>query len=264
LEAPAAASTSRTAAIDDPEDAAANEPVAAAWGLALRRLPAWLVSLVVHLGLLLTLALCRFAENKDARGVFVIAETAEAPQELVENLVEVELAEKPPEFTAAARDLLIADVGLVTLGDVTLSAEVGTGGGPAGIALSDTTFGEIGALFGKDGAGMANVSDGLRVSASFFGARARGEKFVFVVDNSNSMVRGRFETALLELMRTVDSMTPQQQFYVVFFSDSTYRLFHPNPAAGVVPATELMSHPGLTRNRWIARQFSRASRCTAS
>ena len=55
---------------------------------------------------------------------------------------------------------------------------------------------------------------------------------MFVVDNSNSMIRGRFETALLELIRTVDNMTPKQQFYVIFFSDTAYRVFHPNPAPG--------------------------------
>ena len=61
---------------------------------------------------------------------------------------------------------------------------------------------------------------------------------MFVVDNSNSMTRGRFETALLELMRTVEGMNPQQQFYVIFFSDTAYRMFHPAPAPSLVPATE--------------------------
>ena len=68
---------------------------------------------------------------------------------------------------------------------------------------------------------------------------------MFVVDNSNSMIRGRFETALLELIRTVDNMTPKQQFYVIFFSDTAYRVFHPSsrrpawcPADGIATSSD--------------------------
>lgn len=52
------------------------------------------------------------------------------------------------------------------------------------------------------------------------------------------MTRGRFETALNELAKTVEVMSPKQQFYVIFFSDTAYRLFHPQPAPGLVVATE--------------------------
>jgi hypothetical protein len=56
-------------------------------------------------------------------------------------------------------------------------------------------------------------------------------------DNSNSMGRGRFETVLDELMKSVDGMTPKQSFYVIFFSDTAYRMFHPEPAPTLLPAT---------------------------
>lgn len=52
------------------------------------------------------------------------------------------------------------------------------------------------------------------------------------------MTRGRFETALDELMRTVEVMSPKQQFYVIFFSDTAYRMFHPEPAPRLVSATD--------------------------
>ena len=238
LDRAAPAPPSGSEAVDSPENDADDEAVAAAWGLAFRRMPAWLVSLVVHLVLLLSLALCKFAEDKPSRGVFVLAETVEAPDELVENLAEFELNVRPLEFTSVAGDSPLADVGVTALGDVTLAAELDARDVLSDVSLSETAVDEIGALFGKDGAGMADIGDGLKAVASFFGARSRGEKFVFIVDNSNSMIRGRFETALLELVRTVDNMSPQQQFYVIFFSDSAYRMFHPDPAPGLVPATE--------------------------
>jgi len=103
--------------------------------------------------------------------------------------------------------------------------------------VSDVTTHEIGALFGDQGKGMTTIGEGLG-AASFFGAKAQGTRFVFVVDNSNSMGGGRFETALNELMKTVEGMTPQQSFYVIFFSDTAYGLFHPQPAKTMVRATD--------------------------
>jgi hypothetical protein len=83
---------------------------------------------------------------------------------------------------------------------------------------------------------MSMIGEGLS-AASFFGSKTKGSRFVFVVDNSNSMGGGRFETALSELMKTVDGMSAQQSFYVIFFSDTAYRLFHPKPVMRMVPAT---------------------------
>jgi hypothetical protein len=48
---------------------------------------------------------------------------------------------------------------------------------------------------------------------------------------------GRFETALIELARSIESMNPRQSFYVIFYSDAVYRMFHPDPAPDLVPAT---------------------------
>ncbi len=209
---------------------------AIAWRLTLRHMPAWLVSLLVHLALLLVLALSKFAEDR-THGIYVTAELIELAEEFVENW-DLELEALPPlPVESFAGDAAIPDVGVLALGDLTLAAEL-AGRDPWGeLPIPQTTLDEIGLLFGADGAGMADIGDGLK-AASFFGARSRGERFVFVVDNSNSMIRGRFETALLELIRTVDSMTPEQQFYVIFFSDTAYRMFHPAPAPGLVPATE--------------------------
>ncbi|MCA9178716.1 MAG: VWA domain-containing protein, partial [Planctomycetales bacterium] len=100
-----------------------------------------------------------------------------------------------------------------------------------------TTVGEIGALFGKDGQGMSDVGDGLKAAATFFGAKSVGSRFVFVVDNSNSMGSGKFETVMNELVRTIDTLGPNQRFYVIFFSDVAYPLFHPQPAYDLVKAT---------------------------
>ena len=106
------------------------------------------------------------------------------------------------------------------------------------LALSGSAVGDVAALFGGDGRGMLDLREQLKPAISFFGTRATGERFVFVVDNSLSMGKGRFETAMDQLVKSVERLSPKQQFYVILFSDSAYRLFHPYPAPGMVLATK--------------------------
>jgi hypothetical protein len=60
---------------------------------------------------------------------------------------------------------------------------------------------------------------------------------VFVVDNSSSMRDGRLDAAIAELVRSVESLSPRQAFYVIFVSDQPYPMFYPQPAADLLPAT---------------------------
>lgn len=206
----------------------------------LRALPAWLVSVIVHMVALLVLALCTFSNPSERDEVFVSGSQVEPMEELFEELAELEI-ESPQELRETKEWSLameVIDLGEIAFGDLTAPTEIETADSIGDIAFNVTTVDEIGALFGKDGQGMSDISDGLAAAASFFGARARGRRFVFVVDNSNSMTRGRFETALDELMRTVEVMSPKQQFYVIFFSDTAYRMFHPEPAPRLVSATD--------------------------
>ncbi len=83
--------------------------------------------------------------------------------------------------------------------------------------------------------------------ASFFGKRVAAVDYVFVIDNSNSMTGGRFETALNELMIAVNQLTPKQRFFVLFYSDTAYPMFHPKPAQQLMPATP--------RNKELLRQW---------
>lgn len=76
-----------------------------------------------------------------------------------------------------------------------------------------------------------------KTSAAFFGSKQLASSFVFVIDNSNSMTKGRFETALNELAKTIMALTPQQKYYIIFYSDTAYGLFHPQTARNLIPAT---------------------------
>ena len=55
---------------------------------------------------------------------------------------------------------------------------------------------------------------------SFFGLRARGQFFVFVVDQSGSMIDDdRLTRAKIELLRSVFALQPPQRFEVIFFNE---------------------------------------------
>jgi hypothetical protein len=52
------------------------------------------------------------------------------------------------------------------------------------------------------------------------------------------MVSGELETLVVELLRSVKSLTPKQHFYVIFYRDSLYPLFYPNAPQHFVKATD--------------------------
>lgn len=90
-----------------------------------------------------------------------------------------------------------------------------------------------------DGQGTGNgVGDGS--GTTFFGLNAPGKKFVFVVDASGSMRRpfdGPGKTLLgrvkLELLKCITQMSPDQEFFIVFFNDDAI----PMPATELIKAT---------------------------
>jgi hypothetical protein len=86
-------------------------------------------------------------------------------------------------------------------------------------------------VFGESGAGLTTFDTGLGEApiAKFFGQEIEGRRIVFVLDNSGSMQGGRLETVIAELLRCVDSLRQDQQFYVIFHSDMVYPLFYPDP-----------------------------------
>jgi von Willebrand factor type A domain len=68
---------------------------------------------------------------------------------------------------------------------------------------------------------------------SFFGLEASGDRVVFVVDISGSMSGRRFYRARTELRRSIESLRPDQQYFVIFFNDGAL----PMPAEKLLPAT---------------------------
>jgi hypothetical protein len=66
-------------------------------------------------------------------------------------------------------------------------------------------------------------------SSEFFGIKAKGRRFVYIVDRSGSMGGVLLERARTELMRAVKELNKRQRFYVYFFSSRTSPMFDPPP-----------------------------------
>lgn len=65
---------------------------------------------------------------------------------------------------------------------------------------------------------------------SFYGVRAEGKVFIFVVDCSGSMAaQGRLERAKIEIRRSVLAMRHPQKFHVIFYDDQ------PRPMPAGIP-----------------------------
>ena len=100
-------------------------------------------------------------------------------------------------------------------------------------------LGDLGALFGDSGNGLAELGEGIGSAgtASFFGTKVEGNRILYILDNSGGMQSGKLETLIDELLDSVGSLRPKQQFYVIFYSDTVYPLFYPRSATNFVNAT---------------------------
>lgn len=95
--------------------------------------------------------------------------------------------------------------------------------------------------------GEAGGPPGGGSQARYFGVTAAGDRFVYALDISTSMDEGggpsaegsRFERATAELLRSVEALSSDQQFYVFLFCYRTRHMFDKQVATPrMVPATE--------------------------
>ena len=180
------------------------------------------ISLVVHVAVLLILA-SMFINVKDHRIKGLVITSAPPSQNLIQEVV---IEPTPLEVTEPT------------------DADASESAAPTEIVRAETVTApnfmeSISGAAIKPPASMAasGLGKAAKSKPEFFGSRVSAVDYVFVIDNSNSMTRGRFETALNELLKAVTQLTARQRFYVIFYSDTAYPLFHPRPATDLVNAT---------------------------
>lgn len=197
--------------------------------------PGWSASMIVHAIGLVALALLTLTLPEEEKEIPIVANSVEVIDDMEEIEEELELeVEKPivEEFVPDVSDV-IEDPGEAIMGDLNQTETA------APSDLGDLATIDVGAL-GLDidlmGDGKGKKGDGIGV-ASFFGVTTRGRKFMYVVDNSNSMSNGKFEMACNELFKSISGLSYDHEFYIIFYSDAAYPLFYPRSAPRWVKAT---------------------------
>ena len=228
-----------SAAAQNKQAETAEEPAPSEGGngwLGTRQVPAWAISMLVHLVLLLVLGLITLAAPSVADYAIIVA--SEEGEEPLEQMAEIDLSEDLENMENLSPSLDAPSISESEMSELTLATNVADVSDIGPQAVEHDSVSQINAIFSEDGTAMESLSDKVgKMTASFFGSKAKGRRFVFVVDNSNSMQRGRFHTAVNELVRTIEQMEADQYFYVIFFSDTAYPLFWPSPVSQLVPAT---------------------------
>ena len=120
---------------------------------------------------------------------------------------------------------------------------------PIGLTMMDLELAEFGQTIGRPESGEGDApaqastpndeSGGKQAKrkGSFFGAEAYGDEFVFVVDNSSSMLspcgfrygHNRFQVACQELLQSIKNLDNDQEFCVFFFGLRTRVMFDQRP-----------------------------------
>jgi hypothetical protein len=113
----------------------------------------------------------------------------------------------------------------------------------------------LASTIGRGGAGLGETGDGpdawsgsgslSGVERGFFGIGDTGNTFVYVVDSSDSMnERGKFKRARYELIRSLEQLSPDQRYFVIFYSEAAY------PMDAEQPLTATEEHIAQT-SEWI-------------
>ncbi|QGJ71813.1 Hypothetical protein PBC10988_35230 [Planctomycetales bacterium 10988] len=79
---------------------------------------------------------------------------------------------------------------------------------------------------GEEGGGGGESGGDGQPRGEFFGIASNGMSFAYVLDASDSMSGARFERAIKETLYSVNELTPDQRFFVIFFNHGTYPMFY--------------------------------------
>jgi hypothetical protein len=237
-----------TAAPDSHLGAADNSPAIDAAGQiapkrpwrksALRFSPAWLVSAAVHALLVLVLGLTILPANKagqwlglelasrgaDESDQLLEAPTIELPSDVQASSIK-DIASARPQFALMEPSTtvpLAVDTSALLAGGGSIDAEVRSMVGDGSDLGLDQGAGGSG-----DGKADGDKPAGGNDYAIFYGSEARGSRFVYVVDASQSMTGLRFEKACGELMSSIVGLNARQRFYVIFFNTEEFPQFYP-------------------------------------
>ncbi len=200
-----------------------------------RIVPSWLTSFLAHLLILVSIAFWGIASSKDNTIGFEAAlarfdeldqtdltltlSSSQSPSES-----EIESIEPPDATQFTSEDLGVQiERNTTVYSDKPFDPSGGLGGfATTGIAVKPSASNMASSASASEG-------DGEQGDVEFFGATARGTKFVYVLDCSGSMGGARWELTRKELFRSLDSLKPDRRFLVLLYNTDTWAMFNTQP-----------------------------------
>ncbi|MCA9174351.1 MAG: VWA domain-containing protein [Planctomycetales bacterium] len=213
------------------------------------------VSMLFHLLGVLAIGNCWLALESPATGPELTMATADevllesptAPVQLTQSL-----DDSSTSSTASAARLSQVAVGPLDDSLVERLEPLAPRRSPAGevvAMLAGNGTGGGGGSAGETTAATAGQGERGDYGAEFFGIRAGGKRFVFVVDSSRSMSGRRWVLACRELLESVGRLSDRQSFYVIFFDAQTQPMFTNRVQEDLLPATD---QNRTKLKRWIS------------
>ncbi|MBN1908325.1 MAG: hypothetical protein JW818_01175 [Pirellulales bacterium] len=214
------------------------------------RLPPWLASLLLHLGILLVLGMTLRVAVRGAGAVVREADVGialkhqEGPREYFTSQAEPGSTTSGQTGGAPSRADVLSEATLSDPGQVLPAVPKAIGMG----ALGDEGVGDAGKAT-KGPRGDSRLGNG-GARVRVFGAEGEGFKFVYVFDRSTSMGgvgRSALEAAKAELLASLESLDVNHQFQIIFYNQRPW-LANPSGEKGKLAF-------GNERNKNRARQF---------
>lgn len=177
---------------------------------------AFLASLTFHVGLLLVLALTAITAGKRSQGLLINASAGKSDATSLDNVQTFELS---PDTADLEESFDLEPQFELDLEIQSAFTDVGQSGGDA-LTLTSVNV---------DSLSKKLQQQGNEPGASFFGAYAPGNRFVYVLDSSRSMEGDRWLYARSQLLDSIRALKPNQEFFVICFDLQTSFLFTSSP-----------------------------------
>ena len=196
---------------------------------------AFVVSLCIHLTAAIALAFFLVMGGGEGKGSLLVSlasETATTPELssfAIENQADLEPSPEPTEALAPELNTSLALDAMTPL----LEKHIGTVG-----PLQSELSSQVKLASASTGAAdriktsAASESDKSKTRATFFGAEAYGNRFVFVIDSSGSMRGPRWDALHAELIRAIRSLSEDQEFFIISFDSMAHPMFGEPPPKG--------------------------------
>ncbi|WP_148080605.1 vWA domain-containing protein [Roseimaritima ulvae] len=189
-----------------------------------KRSAAWFVSMAIHVGLLLLLGVLTLSVHRPQDQLAFTATAAPSSVPEVLQTLQIESATTPHESDSdepAERPLEIDPLGAIPLPSPQDLPALPT-------TVSSAPHESLRPLLDSHDMLTALNAD-THNSTRFCGVESGGNHFVYIVDSSQSMKNGRFESARRELLQAIDALQPQQRFYIMFYDIHLDRMCVSNP-----------------------------------